>query len=187
VIFPTVYSGIIIHADLRLVIAGVTIDQVNIPTLSTDQSFAWIPDGSNSWQITNTPSIDTSNTGSQVTPTVSSPNQGTGVFGNPTPTSALITGTQTVWSNLQFPTRVATATPASNPSTIVVTTPPLSVNDRWDTPRRILLTTLAFALALMLIRARYWSCVYIPWGKPVFLYILPILPAQRIVPIPRLF
>jgi hypothetical protein len=150
VIFPAVYSGIIIQADLRLVIAGVTIDQVNIPTLTIDHSFARIPDGSNSWQITNTPTIDTSNMASQLTATASSPSQGTGVFANATPTSALITGTQTVWSNLQFPTRVATATRDSNPSIIAVASPPTTVNDGWDTPRRILLTTLAVALALML-------------------------------------
>ena len=53
VIFPAVYSGIIIQANLRPVIGGVTIDQVNIPTLTTDRSFARIPDGSNFWQITN--------------------------------------------------------------------------------------------------------------------------------------
>jgi hypothetical protein len=39
VLFPAGYSGIrIIQANLRLVIAGVTIDQVNIPALPTDQS-----------------------------------------------------------------------------------------------------------------------------------------------------
>jgi hypothetical protein len=151
VIFPAVYSGTrIIQADLRLIIAGVTIDQVNIPTLTTDQSFARIPDGSNFWRITNTPTIDTSNTSSQVIPAGSSPNQGTGGFGNATPTSAPITGTQTVWSTLQLPTPVATAISASNPTLTAVSTSTTSVNDGWDTPRRILLTTLAVALALML-------------------------------------
>ena len=160
VIFPAVYSGtIIIQADLRLVIAGVTIDQVNIPTLTTDQSFARIPDGSNFWQITNTPTIDTSNTASQVNPTVSAPNQGSVGFGNapPTsapPTSAPIPGTQTVWSNLQFPTPVATATSTSYPTLTAVSTSKTSTNDGWETPRRILLTTLAVALALMLFWCR---------------------------------
>lgn len=150
VIFPAAYTGTPIQSDLRLVIAGVTIDQVNIPMLTADQSFARIPDGSDFWQITNTPTIDTSNTASQVNPTVSSPNQGSGDFGKATATSVPITGTQIVWSNLQLPTPVATATSASTPTLTAVSTSTTSMNDGWATPRRILLTTLAVALALML-------------------------------------
>jgi hypothetical protein len=67
VLFPAVHSGtLIIGTNLRLVIAGITIDQVNTPTLPSDQSYARIPDGSNSWQITNTPTIDTSNMASPI-------------------------------------------------------------------------------------------------------------------------
>ncbi len=151
VLFPAVYLGsLIIQANLRLVIAGVTIDQVNIPALPTDQSFARIPDGSNFWRITNTSTIDTSNMASQISPTSSPSNQGSGGFGNATPTSAPITGTQTVWSNLQLPTPVDTASSAAKPTFAPVSTSSTSVNDGWDTPRRILLTTLAVALALML-------------------------------------
>jgi hypothetical protein len=72
VIFPEVYSSIDLSAgSLRLVIAGTTIDEVNIPALPTDHSYARVPDGSNNWQITNTPTIDASNKVSQVSPTVS--------------------------------------------------------------------------------------------------------------------
>jgi len=53
VLFPSMFSGTLIKANLRLIIAGVTIDQVNIPSLPIDHSYARIPDGSNSWQITN--------------------------------------------------------------------------------------------------------------------------------------
>jgi hypothetical protein len=53
VLFPSMFSGTLIKANLRLIIAGVTIDQVTIPSLTIDQSYARIPDGSNSWQITN--------------------------------------------------------------------------------------------------------------------------------------
>jgi hypothetical protein len=151
VLFPAGYSGIrIIQANLRLVIAGVTIDQVNIPALPTDQSFARIPDGSNFWRITNTPTIDTSNSASQVSPTASSSDQGSGGFGNATPTSAPITGTQTVWSNLQLPTPVDTATSVAKLTSTTVSTSSTPVNDGGDTPRRILLTTLAVLLAMML-------------------------------------
>jgi hypothetical protein len=153
VIFPAVYSGtLLIRVDLRLVIAGVTIDQVNIPALPIDQSFARIPDGSNSWRITNTPTIGTSNTVPQVSPTVSSSNQASGSIGNATPTTApiTVTGTQSVWSNLRLPTPVATATFASHPTLTAVSASTTSMNNGWETPRRILLTTLAVALALML-------------------------------------
>jgi hypothetical protein len=133
VLFPSMFSGTLIQANLRLLIAGVIIDQVHIPSLPIDQSYARIPDGSNLWQITNTPTIDSSNNPSQLnpvaSPTASSSNQGPAGSGYATATPAPIIGTQTVWSSLQFPT---------------------SVNDGWDTPHRILITTLIVSLALML-------------------------------------
>ena len=151
VLFPSAIIGtLVIHANLRLVIAGVTIDQVKVPALPADQSFARIPDGSNFWRITNTPTIDSSNMASQVNPTATSSNQGSGGFGNATPTSAPITGTQTVWSNLQLPTPVDTAASSAKPMLTTVSASSTPVNDRWDTPRRILLTTLAVLLALLL-------------------------------------
>src|SRR5439155_6237372 len=61
VLFPSVFSGTLLKTNLRLIVAGVTIDQINIPSLPIDQSFARIPNGSNLWQITNTPTIDASN------------------------------------------------------------------------------------------------------------------------------
>jgi hypothetical protein len=151
VLFLTSIIGtLVIHANLRLVIAGVTIDQVNIPAIPADQSFARIPDGSNFWRITNTPTIDASNIASQVIPTASSSNQGPGGFGDATPTSAPITGTQTVWSNLQLPTPVNTAASVATPMLTAVSASSAPVNDGWDTPHRILLTTLVVLLALML-------------------------------------
>lgn len=151
VLFPSANMGtLVIHAILRLVIAGVIIDQVNIPALPADQSFARIPDGSNFWRITNTPTIDTSNMASQVIPTASTSNQGSGGSGDVTPTSAPITGTQAAWSNLQLPTPVGTATSVVKPMLTTVAVSSMPVNDGWDAPRRILLTVLAVLLALML-------------------------------------
>jgi len=154
VLFPSMFSGTLINTNVRLLIGGVIIDQVNIPSLPVDQSYARIPDGSNLWQITNTPTIDASNNMSQlsplVSPTVSSPNQGPAGSGYATSTPAPILGTQTVWSSLQFPTPVGIATPVTKPS--VANPSPLSppVNDGWDTPHRILITALLVTLALML-------------------------------------
>jgi hypothetical protein len=154
VLFPSMFSGTLINANVRLLIGGVIIDQINIPSLPVDQSYARIPDGSNLWQITNAPTVDSSNNISQpspsVSPTVSSPNQGPAGSGYATSTPAPIIGTQTVWRSLQFPTPVVIETPVSK-STAAYTSP-LSppVNDGWDTPHRILITTLIVALALML-------------------------------------
>ena len=152
VLFPSTPSGsLAAQANLRLLIAGVAIDQVNIPALTTDQSFARIPDGSNYWRITNTPTIDTSNMASQVSPITSSSNQGSGSFGDATPTSAPpTTGTQTGWSNLQLPTPVDTVASVVKPTLTTTPASLMPVNDGWKTPRRILLTTLAVLLALMI-------------------------------------
>jgi hypothetical protein len=133
-----------------------------------------------------TPTIDTSNMASQVIPTASSSNQGSGGSGDATPTSAPITGTQAAWSKLQLPTPVGTASSVVKPMLTTAAASSMPVNDGWDAPRRILLTALAVLLALMLIRARYWRCTYLPWRKFVFLNVLPILPREPIVPIFRL-
>lgn len=153
VLFPAVYSDtLLIGANLRLLIAGVTIDQVTVPALPVDQSYARIPDGSNTWRVTNTPTIDASNMASQVgpTPTSTSSNQEPGGYGNTSSTPTLVTGTQPAWSNLQLPTQVATFTSDVNPALITSPASSVPASDGWDTPRRILLTVLAVALALML-------------------------------------
>ena len=154
VLFLSTFSGTPIDANVRLLIEGVTIDQVDIPSLKIDQSYARIPDGSSSWHITNTPTIDASNNISQpgtvLNPTVSSSNQNPiatrGASSTPTPDL----NTQAVWSSLQFPTPVSIETPITRPT--VTYTPSLSTpfNYDWDTPHRILVTTLVIALALML-------------------------------------
>ncbi len=158
VLFPSVFSGtLIIKANLRLIIAGVTIDQVNIPSLPIDQSYARIPDGSKFWHITNTPTIDASNNASQpgplASPTASSPNQGPSGSGYSTPTTLPVVGTQPAWSNLQFPRPATAATVDVNSTPTTLTTSPtltVPVNESWDIHRRILLTALMVALALML-------------------------------------
>jgi len=154
VLFPSMFSGSLINTNVRLLIGGVIIDQVNIPSLSVDQSYARIPDGSKMWQITNTPTVDSSNNISQlsplVSPTVSSPNQGPAGSGYATTTPEPMRGIQTVWSSLQFPTPVGIAIHGTKP--IAANSSQLSspTNDGWDTPHRILITTLLLTLALML-------------------------------------
>ncbi|MDQ2716491.1 MAG: hypothetical protein M3Z08_16425, partial [Chloroflexota bacterium] len=46
---------------LRLLITDTVIDQVTIPTLLADQSYARTSDGGGTWQVTDTPTIDASN------------------------------------------------------------------------------------------------------------------------------
>lgn len=53
----------------RLLIGGIPIDEVTIPAMGEDQSYARVPDGSSTWTSTNTPTIDTSNIPSVVPPT----------------------------------------------------------------------------------------------------------------------
>ena len=153
-LFLSMFSGTPINGNVRLLIGGVTIDQIVIPSLNVDQSYARIPDGSSSWQITNTPTIDASNSISQpvpaLSPTVSSSNQGPIGTRGASSTPAPILDTQTTWSSLQFPTPVSIETPITRSTGTY--TPSLStpVNNDWDTPHRILVTTLVIALALIL-------------------------------------
>lgn len=157
VLFLSTFSGTFISSNIRLLIQGITIDQINIPSLPIDQSYARIPDGSISWQITNTPTIDTSNNTSQpalsISPTITSShssnkNSANQVYSTSTP--APISGTQTIWSNLQFPTPVSIKTPIANPRAVYTSSSLTPVNDGWDTLRHILITTLLILLALIL-------------------------------------
>jgi hypothetical protein len=154
VLFPSIFSGTLIHGNIRLLIDGITIDQINIPSLPADQSFARIPDGSNVWQITNIPTVDSSNnmtrSGPLVSPTVSSPSQGSAGSGYATSTPAPIIGTQTVWNSLQFPTPASIESPTTKPTVAYTSSSSTPVNYGWETPHRILITTLIIALAVML-------------------------------------
>ncbi len=159
VVFPDGPTGLLNPGNnLRLTIGGSEIDQVSIPALAFDTSYARIPDGSASWQITTNPTIDASNMSStQATPThtpVSTKGSGysgsgSGYTGSSYTTPTLVTGKQTAWSKLQLPTTDSSLAPAAtNP---LATTPAASTSSSaWDMTRRILLTVLVVALALSL-------------------------------------
>jgi hypothetical protein len=155
VVFPDTYTGMLNAGNnLRLTIGGTEVDQVSVPALAIDTSYARIPDGSANWQITTNPTIDASNLSStQVTstpvPTKTSGHSGTGSTGSGSATPTLVTGKQPDWTKLQLPAASTSATPiATNP---LVTSPAApSASSAWDTPRRILLTVLLTALALSL-------------------------------------
>ncbi len=162
--------------SLRLLFGNVVIDQVNFsPPIGTEQSYARIPDGSPNWQITSTPTIDASNTPVSVTATpthtLKHPStKGSGstrqrttnksVAGNTSATtnktsrrSAIATGTQPAWSNLQLPsgsTSSPKATTSVDSSSNNTTTTPPATNDTVDLPRKVLFTSLAIVLASVL-------------------------------------
>lgn len=159
--------------SLRLLFGDVVIDQVEFSPLPLpDQSYARIADGSPNWQITSTPTIDASNTPVSVTATpthtLKHPStKGSGstrqrttnksVAGNISATtnktsrrSAIATGTQPAWSNLQLPsgsTSSPKATTSVDPSSNNTTTTPPATNDTMDLPRKVLFTSLAIVFA----------------------------------------
>ncbi len=56
-------------ATWRLLIGGIVVDEVKIPPMGEDQSYARIPDGGSSWVIASAPTIDSGNMASVVPPT----------------------------------------------------------------------------------------------------------------------
>lgn len=102
--------------NLTLTIGAITIDQVSVPALQPDQSYARVLDGSKDWQVTSMPSIALTN-GSAAPPPTATParnpggssSQGRG--GSSGPATAVNRGTQPVWSQLHIP--VAGDVPAS--------------------------------------------------------------------------
>jgi len=88
---------------LRLLVSGIVIDTVTLPTLDPDTSYARVPDGNANWQPAPKPTINASNLLAQTTPT-------------PTPTS-----TPSPTSNTPAPEPSPTAPPA--PGSTATTTP----------------------------------------------------------------
>ncbi len=154
-------------AVLRLIINDVVIDEINIPRLGEDQSYARIADGSSIWQVTSNPTIDASNALAQrATPTPNpskSSSSGYESGGNHTSTAsgathqALVDGSQPDWRILQLPTS-ASNTPVALASTEVAATPPQPSNN-MDIPHKVVLTLLVVALALTLL-----------WGMKLFIH-----------------
>jgi hypothetical protein len=140
----------------------VVVDQVSVPSLGPDQSYARTSDGASSWKITSTPTIDASNTSLPVTPTSPSGGQvsGSGGTGSTSTGSSsttrgssnsdpkvLINGVQPRWNSLQFPSITPTSTVDLRPTTLST---PSQANSGFNLPRRIALTVLLIALGLTL-------------------------------------
>jgi hypothetical protein len=159
---------------LRLLVSGVVVDEVNVPHLEPNISYARVPDGSPNWQLSANPTINASNN-MLPTPTATSQQhknsggtsrQGKNSSGNgsanrgsgntadtaSTGSSQDTQGVQPTWSTLRFPTSSSpsavtdeTAADSSTP-----TNPPSASPDNRDTPKIIVTVLLIIALALTL-------------------------------------
>ncbi len=154
--------------SVRLIVNGTIIDQVTIPQLNPDQSYARMPDGSGKWQITASPTIDASNMTGLVTPTptptkssgngnTSSGNTSSGTSNTTTGSQTkIVSGVQPSWTKITLP--VTPTSPAANnssagtPTTLSTpaSTPAPQTGDSFDIPRRIIVTLLLIALAATL-------------------------------------
>ena len=158
-------------STLRLVIGGAITDQITLPQLDPDQSYARTADGGGKWFATYFPTIDASNTTGMITPTPiptattgssGSPgsttgNTGSGYSSTSSSSTKLVSGTQPRWGTLNLPT-TATATLAT-PSTInntpatnttLLSSPAPATSTGLDATRRIIITLLLIALAATL-------------------------------------
>src|SRR5258708_17324933 len=162
VVFPRTNASFAstMTSTLRLTVNSTVIDQVNVPSLGPDQSYARTADGALSWYITPMPTIDASNSSLTLTPTPSTTTlqQGSGNYPGSTSTPGpgnkitLINGKQPQWHQLQLPAPVSTAPITQNIPSSTLSSPSPPTTSHLDLPRRIGLTILALAIALTL----YW-------------------------------
>lgn len=169
VIFPMKFAGATFmltnSSTLRLLLNGTLVDQVTLIPLVPDTSYARMPDGGNTWQVTDTPTIDASNVPPTPTPkptrtpkpssvkTTSQKSSTQGKAGTldgaTTDTSNQPAGTQPAWNALSVP--------AITPSVSETTTQGNTSNsapqgtNTGDLPRKVLLTSLAAASLLALL------------------------------------
>jgi len=163
-------------ATWRLLIGSVVVDEVTIPALGEDQSYARAPDGSPSWIIASTPTIDASNISSVMPPTAtmtkaearataraeknnggsnaSGRGRGSGggggsTYGNGTVTTngQQIDGVQPTWTSLHHVGTASTAPVVTQQGNNTIVQ---ASDGALDIPHKILLTLLVVALALAL-------------------------------------
>jgi hypothetical protein len=155
VLFPTIYTNMLVAGTtLRLLIGGVAVDQIVLPTLGLDQSYARVPDGASTWQITSAPTIDASNTSSGIVPTPLSSSSQTGSGGSSYTTTAqgpakIVNGVQPKWGTLRLPSPIiANSNPTTTPSQ-TLSSPAISspTSSGMDVPHLLLMGLLAVALA----------------------------------------
>jgi hypothetical protein len=162
-------------STLRLLIGGAVLDQVTIPHLTADQSYARTADGAASWHVSSTPTIDSSNSTRPATPpAATSPpggqngpggnsgrghsNRGTSTWNNANNPKALVNGVQPQWSILQLPAVTTTFASNTAPSAVAPSTSTPSSSNFVDIVRRPALTVLFILLALVILWC--WRAFY---------------------------
>lgn len=128
VIFPLEHQAVASPASWNIILSidSIIIDQVAVPQLQQDQSYARVPDGSTTWLYAGNPTIDSSNnsTDQPITPTPTKTPAGTKTPVSTATAQAQATiqpasvGTQPAWGQVQFP-----SDPTPTPSTITATDP----------------------------------------------------------------
>jgi len=158
---------------LRLLINGTLVDQVTLVPLVSDTSYARIPDGGDTWQVTDTPTIDASNVPPKPTPTpiqthiptpthtpkpspVKTDSQGSSTQSKvstvdrfPTEASSQLAGTRPAWNTLSVPLTI-TSLPEIPPQDSSSNPTPQAA-DTADLPQKVLLTSLAAASLIALL------------------------------------
>ncbi|GCE13032.1 lamin tail domain-containing protein [Tengunoibacter tsumagoiensis] len=151
-------------STLRLLMTGIVIDQVTLPDLPAETSYARIPDGSTTWQTTSQPTIDSSNTPPLIQATVqntptharqknihptpvlktplprdTSASQGGELKTRPEPTTTALPTTD--WGSMQFPHQTTNLPPPVIQHSPDLTRQSISA-DNGTMPFRLLLTLL---------------------------------------------
>lgn len=150
-------------STFRLLINGVVVDQVTIPKLGRDQSYARTTDGAPTWIVSTAPTIDASNT-SLATPTPTPQSSGGGGSGGSGSGSgsgshgtgeSVHFGTSPDWKALQLPTQQVTSTQTPDMQaggTIAPSLPTVGTSSAGglDASRRYIVTGLLLALGAAL-------------------------------------
>ncbi|MBV9227675.1 MAG: hypothetical protein JOZ18_00075 [Chloroflexi bacterium] len=151
------------------------IDQVTVPQLTADYSYARMPDGGINWQIASSPTIDASNITILPTPTPTRtpkptptprptatprPLRGSaGTYGNGGTSSGaeqppIVNGEQPAWNGMQLPGGASPSSDAATPEAVSPVPAATNTADSVDMPRKILITVTVAVIALAL--AIFW-------------------------------
>ncbi|HTI14721.1 MAG TPA: hypothetical protein VL461_09155 [Dictyobacter sp.] len=170
--FPQANSTI-----LRLNVNGVIVDQTTIPYLASDTSYARIPDGSSSWKVTTTPTIQSSNKLPAIatpTPTIHKtakpPVKSTAkvatprsISGSTSSKSKISTPTipaqQPTWNALRFPTQPSPSPKQNQQNTYLNSNdpPPPTSHTTTNILSQIILTIMIITVSIGSVIFWYWK------------------------------
>ncbi len=150
-------------SSIHLIISQVLIDQVSLPSLAVDTSYARIPDGSSNWQVMTTPTIASSNTiatgqtGSSTSPQnhttkqkSKSPQRG-GTSNDEASTDTPAPGVQPTWDALRLPSSGSNNAETTQRDSSLAPVSSNTLADFFDLLTKILFTLfiIVFSFALL--------------------------------------